>query len=159
MSNETTLTIIGRLTAAPELRFTPAGIAVASFTIASNARKFDRQSNEWKDEPPLFMRCSSWRDLAENIAESLDKGMSVIAMGNLQQRDYETRAGEKRTVVELQVEEVGPSLKYATAKVARAVKGGNGPARHSSPQAPGGDPWATTAAPASTARFTDEPPF
>ena len=157
MAGETQITIVGNLTGDPELRFTPAGVAVANFTIASTPRTFDRQANEWKDSDTLFMRCSIWREAAENVAESLTKGMRVIAQGNLVQRSYETREGEKRTVVELQVEEVGPSLKYATAKVTRAVKGGNGPARSASPQASGGDPWAT--APASTGTFTDEPPF
>lgn len=164
MSGETQLTIIGNLTGDPELRFTPAGAAVANFTIASTPRTFDRQANEWKDGDTLFMRCSIWREAAENVAESLTKGMRVIAQGNLVQRSYETREGEKRTVAELQVEEVGPSLKYATAKVTRAQRaGGGGVTRHAARSVPGtsgGDPWATATAPAGTgSSFTDEPPF
>lgn len=158
MSGETQITVVGNLTADPELRFTPAGAAVASFTIASTPRTFDKQANEWKDGDTLFMRCSIWRDAAEHVAESLTKGMRVIAQGNLVQRSYETREGEKRTVVELQVDEVGPSLKYATAKVTRTQRTGGGGAQR--PAAPGGDPWAT-ASPASTggSSFSDEPPF
>jgi len=119
MAGETQITIVGALTADPELRFTPAGAAVANFTIASNARRFDKNSNEWRDEPPLFLRCSVWRQAAENVAESLTKGCRVIAQGRLQQRSYETREGEKRTVIELQVDEIGPSLTFATAKPQR----------------------------------------
>src|SRR6187455_3288870 len=124
MAGETTITLVGNLTADPELRFTPSGAAVANFTVASTPRTFDRQTNEWKDGEALFMRCSIWRDAAENVAESLTKGARVIVSGRLKQRSYETREGEKRTVVELEVEEVGPSLKYATAKVNRASRGG-----------------------------------
>ncbi|WP_163541686.1 single-stranded DNA-binding protein [Occultella kanbiaonis] len=126
MAGDTVITVIGNLTADPELRFTPSGAAVANFTIASTPRQFDRQSNEWKDGDTLFMRCSIWREAAENIAESLTKGMRVIAQGRLVQRSYETREGEKRTVVELQVDEVGPSLRYASAKVTRTQRGGGG---------------------------------
>lgn len=123
MAGETILTIVGNTTAPAELRFTPSGAAVASFTVASTPRTFDRQSNEWKDGDTLFMRCSAWRDMAENTAETLDqKGMRVVVQGRLKQRDYE-KDGQKRTVVELEVEEVAPSLKYASAKVTRTQKG------------------------------------
>src|ERR1700710_822574 len=117
MAGETVITVVGNLTADPELRFTPSGAAVANFTVASTPRTFDRQTNEWKDGEALFLRCSVWRQAAENVAESLQKGMRVVVQGRLKQRSYATREGEKRTVVELDVEEVGPSLKYATAKV------------------------------------------
>ncbi|MBN8882180.1 MAG: single-stranded DNA-binding protein, partial [Salana multivorans] len=110
----------------PELRFTQSGAAVAGFTVASTPRTFDRQSGEWRDGEALFLRCSAWRDLATNVAESLTKGMRVIVQGRLTQRSYETREGEKRTVVELEVDEIGPSLRFATAKVQRAARGGGG---------------------------------
>lgn len=128
MAGETVITIIGNLTADPELRFTPSGAAVADFTVASTPRSFDRASNEWKDGETLFMRCSVWREAAENVAESLRKGMRVIVQGRLTQRSYETREGERRTVVELQVDEVGPSLRRAKAQVTRqqALAGGQG---------------------------------
>ena len=126
MAGETVITVVGNLTADPELRFTPSGAAVASFTVASTPRTFDRQSNEWKDGETLFLRCSVWREAAENVAESLTKGTRVIVQGRLVQRSFETREGEKRTVVEMQVDEVGPSLRYATAKVTRAQRGGGG---------------------------------
>jgi len=126
MAGDTVITVIGNLTADPELRFTPSGAAVANFTIASTPRQFDRQTGEWKDGETLFMRCSIWREAAENVAESLTKGMRVIAQGRLVQRSFETREGEKRNVVELQVDEVGPSMRYATAKVTRAQRGGGG---------------------------------
>src|SRR3954471_3318910 len=116
-AGDTTITVVGNLTGDPELRFTPSGAAVASFTVASTPRTLDKATNEWKDGDALFLRCSIWRQAAENVAESLQKGMRVIVQGRLQQRSYETKEGEKRTVVELQVDEVGPSLKYATAKV------------------------------------------
>lgn len=125
MSGETVITIVGNITADPELRFTPSGAAVANFTIASTPRTFDKAANEFKDGEPLFMRCSLWRDAAEHAAESLTKGMRVIATGSLKQRSYE-KDGEKRTVVELDVEEIGPSLKYATAKVTKAQRSGGG---------------------------------
>jgi single-strand DNA-binding protein len=158
MAGETLITIAGNLTADPELRFTPAGHAVASFTIASTPRTFDRDANEWKDGDSLFMRCSAWRQLAENIAESLTKGIRVVATGRLKQRSYETREGEKRTVIELDVEEVGPSLKSATAKVTKAQRGGGGGFGGGGSSTPANaDPWAT---PAPTAGgFSDEPPF
>ncbi len=123
MAGDTVITIIGNLTADPEMRFTPSGAAVASFTIASTPRIFDRQTNEWKDAETLFMRCSIWREAAENVAESLAKGMRVIAQGRLQQRSYTTREGEQRTVVEMQVDEIGPSLRRAKAQVTRTSGG------------------------------------
>ena len=126
MAGETVITVVGNLTDDPELRFTPSGAAVAGFTVASTARQFDRNTNEWKDGDPLFLRCSIWRQAAENVAESLTKGMRVVVQGRLKQRSYETREGEKRTVVELDVEEIGPSLKYATAKVTKSARGSGG---------------------------------
>jgi len=124
MAGETTLTVIGNLTNDPELRFTPAGAAVANFTIASTPRTFDKNSNEWKDGETLFLRASVWREAAENVAESITKGMRVIASGNLKSRSYETKEGEKRTVIEFDVDEIGPSLKYANAKVNRTQRSG-----------------------------------
>jgi single-strand DNA-binding protein len=124
MAGETPITIIGNLTGDPELRFTPSGAAVANFTIASTPRTFDKQSNEWKDGETLFMRCSIWKDAAENVAESLTKGVRVVAVGRLKQRSYDTKEGEKRTVIELEVDEVGPSLRYANAKVQRTTRTG-----------------------------------
>ncbi|GAB3595611.1 hypothetical protein GCM10027446_21180 [Angustibacter peucedani] len=126
MAGDTIITIVGNLTGDPELRFTPSGAAVANFTIASTPRSFDRQTNEWKDGETLFMRCSVWREAAENVAESLTRGTAVIAQGRLQSRSYETKEGEKRTVVEMQVDEIGPSLRRATAKVTKAQRGGGG---------------------------------
>ncbi|GAA1640737.1 single-stranded DNA-binding protein [Georgenia ruanii] len=180
MAGETVITVVGNLTADPELRFTPSGAAVASFTVASTPRTFDRQANEWKDGETLFLRCSVWREAAENIAESLTKGTRVIVQGRLVQRSFETREGEKRTVVEMQVDEVGPSLRYATAKVTRASRGGGGgfgggqggygggqqggyaaagAQQGGGYNAPGGgqadDPWAT----GGSSAFNDEPPF
>jgi single-strand DNA-binding protein len=145
MAGETTITIVGNLTADPELRFTPSGAAVANFTVASTPRTFDRQSNEWKDGETLFMRCSIWRDAAENIAESLHRGTRVIATGRLKSRSYDTKEGEKRTVIELDVDEVGPSLRYASAKVTKAERGGSSGGgfggQGGGQQA--ADPWAT----------------
>ena len=126
MAGETVITVIGNLTDDPELRFTPSGAAVANFTVASTPRSFDKNSNEWKDGDALFLRCSIWRQSAENVAESLTKGMRVIVSGRLRQRSYQTKEGENRTVVELDVEEIGPSLKYATAKVTKANRPGGG---------------------------------
>jgi single-strand DNA-binding protein len=138
MSGETTLTIVGNLTAAPELRFTQGGAAVANFTVASTPRTFDKNTNEWKDGDPLFMRCSIWREAAENITESLDKGARVIVTGRLKQRSYEDpKTKDKRTVVELEVEEIGPSLKYATARVSKVTKG-------EARSKPASDPWAAS---------------
>ncbi|ACL41843.1 single-stranded DNA-binding protein [Pseudarthrobacter sp. SL88] len=124
MAGETTITVIGNLTNDPELRFTPSGSAVANFTIASTPRTFDRQSNEWKDGETLFLRAAVWREAAENVAESLTKGMRVIVTGRLKSRSYETKEGEKRTVIELEVDEIGPSLRYANAKVNRTQRSG-----------------------------------
>ncbi|ALV46817.1 single-strand binding protein [Arthrobacter alpinus] len=124
MAGETTITVIGNLTSDPELRFTPSGSAVANFTIASTPRTFDRQSNEWKDGETLFLRASIWREAAENVAESLTKGTRVIVSGRLKSRTYDTKEGEKRTVMELEVDEIGPSLRYANAKVNRTQRSG-----------------------------------
>jgi single-strand DNA-binding protein len=154
MAGETVITVVGNLVDDPELRFTPSGAAVANFRIASTPRTFDRQTNEWKDGDALFLSCSVWRQAAENVAESLQRGMRVVVQGRLKQRSYETREGEKRTVVELEVDEVGPSLAFATAKVTRASRsgggggysGGGGQAAQPRPAATGGDdPWATPA--------------
>lgn len=175
MAGDTIITVVGNLTADPELRFTASGAAVANFTVASTPRTFDRQANEWKDGDTLFMRCSIWREAAENVAESLTKGTRVIVSGRLTQRSYENREGQRQTVVELQVDEVGPSLRYATAKVTRAQRGGSaggfsggnqggygggnqgGGAPRGDFGAPSGgapdDPWATGT------NFSDEPPF
>ncbi|MGL4745730.1 MAG: single-stranded DNA-binding protein [Dermatophilaceae bacterium] len=144
MAGETTVTIIGNLTADPELRFTPSGAAVANFTVASTPRTFDRQSQEWKDGETLFMRCAIWRDAAENVAESLNRGTRVVVTGRLKSRSYETKEGEKRTVVELDVDEVGPSLRYASAKVTKADRGSGGGGFGGGQQQ---DPWATGSAP------------
>jgi single-strand DNA-binding protein len=119
MAGETTITVIGNLTTDPELRFTPSGTAVANFTVASTPRQLDKQSGEWRDGDPMFLRCAVWKQYAENVSESLVRGSRVIVHGRLKQRSYETREGEKRTVTELDVDEVGPSLRYATAKVNR----------------------------------------
>ena len=164
-SSETVITVIGNLTADPELRFTPSGAAVANFTVASTPRTFDRQSQEWKDGEALFLRCNVWRQAAENVAESLTRGSRVIVSGRLKQRSFDTKEGEKRTVIELEVDEIGPSLRYATAKVTKASRGeggggfggGGGGGFGSSGGAGGGggssDPWSTPAGP------SDEPPF
>src|SRR5687767_15979291 len=147
MAGETTITVIGNLVDDPELRFTPSGAPVANFRIASTPRTFDRQTNEWKDGDTLFLACAVWRQAAENVAESLQKGMRVIVQGRLKSRQYETREGEKRTVFEIDVEEVGPSLKYATAKVTRTQRSGSGGgygAQQGGGQ-PANDPWATPA--------------
>ena len=128
MAGETLITIIGNLTSDPELRFTPSGSAVANFSIASTPRTFDRDSNEWKDGETLFLRASIWREAAENVAETLTKGMRVIASGRLKSRSYETKEGEKRTVIELELEEIGPSLRYARAKVERTQSNNGGQA-------------------------------
>ncbi|MFF1608004.1 single-stranded DNA-binding protein [Amycolatopsis sp. NPDC058278] len=128
MAGETTVTVVGNLTSDPELRFTPAGSAVANFTVASTPRVFDRESGAWRDGDALFLRCSLWREHAENVAESLVRGTRVVVHGRLRQRSYDTKEGEKRTVVELEVEEIGPSLRYATAKVTKVSRatGGEG---------------------------------
>ncbi len=183
MAGDTQITVVGNLVDDPELRFTPSGAAVANFRIASTPRTFDRQTNEWKDGEALFLSCSVWRQAAENVAESLQKGMRVVVQGNLRSRQYETREGEKRTVFEIQVDEVGPSLRYATAKVTRTQRSG-GSSYGGGQQGGGGqgsapadnDPWATPqaaapqgggsggAAPANDPWATpgvsnDEPPF
>jgi single-strand DNA-binding protein len=145
MAGETVITVVGNLVDDPELRFTPSGAAVANFRIASTPRIMDRQTNEWKDGDALFLSCSVWRQAAENVAESLQKGMRVVVQGRLKQRQYETREGEKRTVVELDVDEVGPSLKYATAKVTRTTRQGGGGGYSGGGGAPADDPWATAA--------------
>jgi single-strand DNA-binding protein len=159
MAGDTVITVVGNLTADPELRFTPSGAAVASFTIASTPRTFDRNANEWKDGEALFLRCSIWRQAAENVAESLQRGMRVVAQGRLKQRSYETREGEKRTVVEMEVDEIGPSLRYATAKVNRTQRGSSsGGFGASGSEGAADDPWGS-APPASGGGFSDEPPF
>ena len=139
MAGETPITVIGNLTADPELRFTPSGAAVANFTVASTPRTFDRQTNEWKDQETLFLNCSVWRQAAENAAESLQRGMRVLVSGRLKARSYETREGEKRTVFEIDVDEVGPSLRYATAKVTKTSRSGTGGGYQSG----GDDPWSS----------------
>jgi single-strand DNA-binding protein len=176
VAGDTTITVVGNLTADPELRFTPSGAAVANFTVASTPRIFDRQSSEWKDGEALFLRCSIWREAAENVAESLTRGSRVIVTGRLKQRSFETREGEKRTVFEVEVDEIGPSLRYATAKVNKASRSGGGgggfgsgsrqapaPAPASAPaEASGGageDPWGSAPASGSFGGGDDEPPF
>jgi len=173
MANDTTITVIGNLTDDPELRFTPSGAAVAKFRIASTPRFMDRQSGEWKDGEPLFLACTVWRQAAENVAESLVRGARVIVSGRLKQRSYETREGEKRTVIELEVDEIGPSLRYATAKVQKMSRSSGGGGGFGSSGGGGGggggfsdDPWASaTPTPAgagasgSSSSFDDEPPF
>jgi single-strand DNA-binding protein len=163
-AGDITVTVVGNLTNDPELRFTPSGAAVASFTVASSSRVLDKTTNEWKDGDTVFMRCSVWRQYAENVAESLTKGTRVIVSGRLKQRSYETREGEKRTVMELEVEDVGPALRYATAKVNRVQRqgggygeGGSGASGGSFGSAPTDDPWASGAAGGAPAY--DEPPF
>jgi single-strand DNA-binding protein len=161
---DVTITVVGNLTDDPELRFTPSGAAVANFTVASTPRILDKATNEWKDGDALFLRCSIWRQAAENVAESLQRGARVLVTGRLRQRSYETKEGEKRTVVELEVDEVGPSLRWATAKVAKAQRSGGGGGGYSGGGSSGGgasssggdDPWAT---PAAGNQPTDEPPF
>jgi single-strand DNA-binding protein len=151
MTGETTITVIGHLTADPELKFTPSGAPVANFTIASTPRSFDKQTKEWRDGDPLFLRCTAWRALAENVAESLQKGDRVIVVGNLRVRQYERQDGSKGTSVEITVDEVGPSVKFATTKVTKAIRSGGS----SQPQS---DPWATPA-PAAAGGWSEDPPF
>ncbi|HET6686411.1 MAG TPA: single-stranded DNA-binding protein [Jiangellaceae bacterium] len=141
MAGETVITVVGNLTDDPELRFTPSGAAVANFRVASTPRTFNRQTNAWEDGDPLFLSCSVWRQAAENVAESLQRGARVVVTGRLKQRSYETREGEKRTVFELDVDEIGPSLRYATAKVTKTQRSGAG--FSGGTPASGGDPWAT----------------
>lgn len=160
MAGDTVITVIGNLTADPELRFTPSGAAVANFTVASTPRSFDKNSGEWKDGEALFLRCNIWRQAAENVAETLTRGARVIVSGRLKQRSYETREGEKRTVVELEVDEVGPSLKYATAKVNKVSRGsGGGGFGGGGSSGPSDDPWGSAPAAGSSAGADDEPPF
>ncbi|MDO5677490.1 MAG: single-stranded DNA-binding protein [Propionibacteriaceae bacterium] len=168
MAGETQITVVGNMVADPELRFTPNGAAVASFRIASTPRIFNKQSNEWEDGPALFLSCSVWRQYAENVAETLRKGMQVIVQGRLKSRTYETNEGQQRTVFEIDVEEVGPTLRYATATVNRASKGGGGQASssawNSTPASsqPANDPWAAQSKPAAADPWAQqplEPPF
>jgi len=162
---DTYITVVGNLTDDPELRFTPSGAAVAKFRIASTPRIFDKNSNEWKDGEPLFLACNIWRQAAENVAESLTRGARVIVTGRLRQRSYETREGEKRTVIELEVDEIGPSLRHATAKVQKMSRssssGGGGSSSGGFGSSSGGDdPWASSApADGKNSSFNDEPPF
>lgn len=169
---DTTITVVGNLTADPDLRFTPSGAAVANFTVASTPRIYDRQSGEWKDGDALFLRCNIWREAAENVAESLTRGSRVIVTGRLRQRSFETREGEKRTVYEIEVDEVGPSLRYATAKINKVSRGGGGggfgggggatAAAAPTAQSGGGpaeDPWGSAPASGSFGGADDEPPF
>jgi single-strand DNA-binding protein len=163
MAGDTVITLVGNLVDDPELRFTQSGAAVAKFRLASTPRTFDRQSGEWKDGESLFLTCNVWRQAAENVAESLQRGTRVIVQGRLKQRSYETREGEKRTVYEVEVDEVGPSLRSATAKVnktARTGGGSGGGFGSSGSSAPADDPWAS-AAPSGGGGggFSDEPPF
>ncbi|WP_030147706.1 single-stranded DNA-binding protein [Mycetocola saprophilus] len=139
MAGETIITVVGNLTSDPELRYTQSGLAVANFTIASTPRNFDRQSNEWKDGEGLFLRASVWREFAEHVAGSLHKGSRVIATGRLKQRSYEDKDGAKRTAIELEVDEIGPSLRYATAQVSRVPAGQGGAAARSAAD----EPWAS----------------
>jgi single-strand DNA-binding protein len=174
VAGDTVITVVGNLTADPELRFTPSGAAVANFTVASTPRTFDKNTNEWKDGEALFLRCSVWRQAAENVAESLQRGTAVIVQGRLKQRSYETKEGEKRTVYELDVDEVGPSLRWATAKVTKASRGGSGSGGFGGGQSGGGqsngggsastgsssdDPWSTPAPAGGGGGWSDEPPF
>ena len=150
--DDTLLTLVGNLTADPELRFTPAGAAVANFTVASTPRSFNKQTSEWVDGETLFMRCSVWREAAENVSESLVRGSRVIVTGRLKSRSWDDKDGSRRTVMELEVDEIGPSLRYATAKVTKAQRGGGnggqgngGQSRPAATGAPADDPWATAA--------------
>ena len=165
-AGDVTITVIGNLTDDPELRFTTSGAAVAKFRIASTPRVLDRQTNEWKDGEPLFLTCNIWRQAAENVAESLQRGARVIVTGRLRQRTYETREGEKRTVTELEVDEIGPSLRYATAKVQKMQRssggGGYGSGGGSGSGGGGGnfdDPWASASPAGGSGSFDEEPPF
>ena len=164
MAGDTTITLIGNLTGDPELRFTPSGAAVANFTVASTPRTFDRQTQEWKDGDAMFINCAAWRNLAENVAESLTKGSRVIVSGRLRSRSYEGREGEKRTVFEIEVDEIGPSLRYATAKVTRtsSSSGGGSSWQGGGSSAPSGD-WSAPAPAAENDPWanaqSDEPPF
>ena len=163
-AGDTTITMIGNLVDDPELRFTPSGAAVAKFRVASTPRYLDKQTNEWKDGESLFLQCQIWRQAAENVAESLTKGMRVILSGRLKQRSYETKEGEKRTVFEVEVDEVGPSLRNATAKVTKAQRSGGQSSAPAAADSFNDDPWAaaSSSAPAGGGwgtSTTDEPPF
>ncbi|MGV8912220.1 MAG: single-stranded DNA-binding protein [Rhodoglobus sp.] len=169
MAGETVITVVGNLTADPEMRYTQGGLAVANFTIASTPRNFDRASNEWKDGEALFLRASCWREFAEHVASSLTKGTRVIAQGRLRQRSYETNEGEKRTSMELEVDEIGPSLRYATAQLTRVPRDGSRPPQQSesqsAPSTSGQEPWAPPAGDYSgdgwntPGGYSDETPF
>lgn len=167
MAGDTTITVVGNLTADPELRFTPSGAAVANFTVASTPRTYDRQSGEWKDGEALFLRCNIWREAAENVAESLTRGARVVVTGRLKQRSFETREGEKRTVVEVEVDEIGPSLRYATAKVTKTSRGSSGGSGSGSGRATSAathnesneDPWGSAPASGSFGGSDEDPPF
>ncbi|MFI7598422.1 single-stranded DNA-binding protein [Actinoplanes sp. NPDC049681] len=167
MASDTTITVIGNLTDHPELRYTPSGAAVANFRIASTPRYLDRATGQWRDGDPLFLSCNLWRDPAENAAETLSRGTRVIVTGRLRQRSYETREGEKRTVIELEVDEIGPSLRYARAKVMRMTRTTDSGATTAPRGGTDTDPWSAPAAPAGTApagtecrsSSDDEPPF
>ena len=166
MAGETVITVVGNLTADPELRYTQNGLPVANFTIASTPRTFDRQANEWKDGEALFLRASVWREFAEHVAGSLTKGMRVVAQGRLRQRSYQDREGNNRTSIELEVDEIGPSLRYATAQVTRAASGGGGqrPAQQQQQQV-SEEPWSTPGSSTSAdawstpGSFGDDTPF
>ncbi|MGE5830757.1 MAG: single-stranded DNA-binding protein [Micromonosporaceae bacterium] len=165
-AGDVTITVVGNLTDDPELRFTSSGAAVAKFRVASTPRFLDKTTNEWKDGEPLFLSCTVWRQAAENAAESLQRGARVIVTGRLRQRSYETREGEKRTVIELEVDEIGPSLRYATAKVqkmSRSSGGGFGAGGGAGAGAGGGgnfdDPWASATPAGGSSNFDEEPPF
>ena len=159
MAGETTITVIGNLTTDVELRYTQNGLPVANFTIASTPRNFDRQANEWKDGEPLFLRASVWREYAEHVAGSLSKGSRVIATGRLKQRTYQDKEGQNRTAIELEIDEIGPSLRYATAQVTRAASRQNAPNQQaqnepwSTPNSVTADAWAEPGA------FDDPTPF
>lgn len=157
MAGDTTITIVGNLVDDPELRFTPSGQAVAKFRIASTPRFLDRATNEWKDGEGLFLSCNVWRQYAENVAESLTRGMRVIVTGRLRQRSYETREGEKRTVYEIEVDDVGPALRNATAKVSKVARSDGGFSAGGSGASGGEDPWASQSG--SWGAASDEPPF
>lgn len=164
MAGETIITVVGNLTSDPELRYTQSGLAVANFTIASTPRTFDRATNDWKDGEALFLRASCWREFAEHVAASLTKGSRVIATGRLKQRSYETKEGEKRTSIELEVDEIGPSLRYATAQVTRAASSRDGGAYRGGGQV-AEEPWAASAPETSgdvwntPGSYSDETPF
>ena len=166
MAGETIITVVGNLTADPELRYTQTGLAVANFTIASTPRTFDRAANDWKDGEALFLRASCWREFAEHVAGSLTKGSRVVATGRLKQRSYETKEGEKRTAIELEIDEIGPSLRYATAQVTRASSSGAGGGGGRSQGAVADEPWSTSGPAAESGdvwnapgSYSDETPF